>query len=144
MPLFDVPCSFCLRVVKHRYFDNIILFFILISSINLILDEPRANPDTSIQQFVYHADYVLAIVFAVEMGLKLIAFGVILHKVSGMPMCTICGLDAPCLESHAVLWWHSSRLSACSRKTIDHCCGVLYDDEFHQCMIVVIFVTTTD
>ena len=72
----------CLKIVKHPTFDAIILLFILFSSVNLILDEPRANPDSNIQRFIYYIDYGLAVVFAIEMGLKLIAFGVFLHAVS--------------------------------------------------------------
>ena len=79
----SVPCcSKVFQIVTHKYFDVGILFFILVSSVELALDEPRANPASGVKVALVYLDYILGIVFAVEMGLKLIAYGLVLHKVS--------------------------------------------------------------
>lgn len=74
-------CRFCMRVVKHAHFDNIVLCFILLSSVTLVMDEPRVDPTSPSAKFVFYVDYILATLFVCEMLLKMVAFGVILHDV---------------------------------------------------------------
>eukprot|EP00931_Biecheleriopsis_adriatica_P029753 TRINITY_DN17609_c4_g1_i1.p1 TRINITY_DN17609_c4_g1~~TRINITY_DN17609_c4_g1_i1.p1 ORF type:complete len:1956 (-),score=450.68 TRINITY_DN17609_c4_g1_i1:314-6181(-) len=60
---------------KIKVFDNIILFCILISSVGMACDSPLAHPDNLLTQVIRTSDRVFAIIFAAEMLIKLIAFG---------------------------------------------------------------------
>ena len=72
---------FCFWLVNHRHFDKFVLFLILVSSVNLMLDEPMANPESGLQLFIYYSDVILAALFAAEMTLKITALGFIGHPV---------------------------------------------------------------
>ncbi|GMF38757.1 unnamed protein product [Phytophthora fragariaefolia] len=64
----------------HPHFDSTIFSLIVISSIALAVDNPLADPSSSLATFLKGLDKSLAIVFAIEMGIKIVAMGLILHK----------------------------------------------------------------
>lgn len=86
---------------KTNYFDNFILLLILVSSVTLVLDEPRADPNSALQQVLTYVNIILTILFAIEMGLKIIAFGFILGKVSNC--------SPPC-EAFLAEWYQRLKL----------------------------------
>lgn len=62
---------------KVKVFDNIILLCILISTVCMAVDSPLADPSNVFTQIVRAADEVFAVIFIVEMVIKLIALGLI-------------------------------------------------------------------
>ncbi|KAF8781415.1 Voltage-dependent L-type calcium channel subunit like protein [Argiope bruennichi] len=69
----------CHFIVNHNYFANIILGFILISSAMLAAEDPlHVNSDRN--KILNYFDYFFTTVFTVEITLKAVAYGLILHK----------------------------------------------------------------
>ncbi|KAL3665815.1 hypothetical protein V7S43_009242 [Phytophthora oleae] len=64
----------------HPWFDSIVFSLIVISSIALAVDNPLADPTSNLATFLKGLDKALAIVFAIEMVIKIVAMGLILHK----------------------------------------------------------------
>ncbi|XP_035230551.1 voltage-dependent calcium channel type D subunit alpha-1-like isoform X2 [Stegodyphus dumicola] len=69
----------CHFIVNHNYFANIILGFILISSAMLAAEDPL-NVNSDRNKILNYFDYFFTTVFTVEITLKAIAYGLILHK----------------------------------------------------------------
>nr|XP_042895043.1 muscle calcium channel subunit alpha-1 [Parasteatoda tepidariorum] len=69
----------CHFIVNHSYFANIILGFILISSAMLAAEDPL-NINSDRNKILNYFDYFFTTVFTVEITLKAIAYGLILHK----------------------------------------------------------------
>ncbi|XP_077655037.1 voltage-dependent L-type calcium channel subunit alpha-1C isoform X19 [Urocitellus parryii] len=69
----------CHRIVNHTIFTNLILFFILLSSISLAAEDPVQH--TSFRNHILgNADYVFTSIFTLEIILKMTAYGAFLHK----------------------------------------------------------------
>ncbi|XP_066490679.1 voltage-dependent L-type calcium channel subunit alpha-1C isoform X3 [Tiliqua scincoides] len=69
----------CHRIVNDNIFTNLILFFILLSSISLAAEDPVRH--TSVRnQILGNADYVFTSIFTLEIILKMTAYGAFLHK----------------------------------------------------------------
>uniref|UniRef100_H2UWT8 Voltage-dependent L-type calcium channel subunit alpha n=1 Tax=Takifugu rubripes TaxID=31033 RepID=H2UWT8_TAKRU len=69
----------CHKIVNHNIFTNLILFFILLSSISLAAEDPVKN-DSSRNQILGYADHVFTGLFTIEIILKMTAYGAFLHK----------------------------------------------------------------
>uniref|UniRef100_UPI00398EFFF3 voltage-dependent L-type calcium channel subunit alpha-1C n=1 Tax=Pristiophorus japonicus TaxID=55135 RepID=UPI00398EFFF3 len=69
----------CHRIVNDNIFTNLILFFILLSSISLAAEDP-VHQDTKRNQILTYADYVFTSIFTVEIILKMTAYGAFIHK----------------------------------------------------------------
>ncbi|XP_078424367.1 voltage-dependent L-type calcium channel subunit alpha-1C [Cetorhinus maximus] len=69
----------CHRIVNDNIFTNLILFFILMSSISLAAEDP-VRQDTKRNQVLTYADYVFTSIFTVEIILKMTAYGAFIHK----------------------------------------------------------------
>ncbi|TSM20246.1 Voltage-dependent L-type calcium channel subunit alpha-1C [Bagarius yarrelli] len=70
---------FCHRIVNHNIFTNLILFFILLSSISLAAEDP-VKSDSFRNQILGYADHVFTGLFTIEIILKMTAYGAFLHK----------------------------------------------------------------
>ncbi|KAK2555559.1 Voltage-dependent calcium channel type A subunit alpha-1 [Acropora cervicornis] len=68
----------CHWLVNLRYFDNTILVIILISSVLLALEDPVVEGSDRNRVLTYF-DYVFTTIFALEVIVKLIDYGAILH-----------------------------------------------------------------
>ncbi|XP_028609366.1 voltage-dependent L-type calcium channel subunit alpha-1C isoform X17 [Grammomys surdaster] len=69
----------CHRIVNDTIFTNLILFFILLSSISLAAEDPVQH--TSFRNHILgNADYVFTSIFTLEIILKMTAYGAFLHK----------------------------------------------------------------
>ncbi|XP_073242529.1 voltage-dependent calcium channel type A subunit alpha-1-like [Porites lutea] len=68
----------CHWLVNLRHFDNTILVIILISSVLLALEDPVVENSQRNQVLTYF-DYVFTTIFAMEVVVKLIDYGAILH-----------------------------------------------------------------
>ena len=68
---------FCARVICQRWFDKVILFLIIVSSILLALDEPHVSEDktSTLYKFLYYTDFVMTGLFIAEMLLKIVGMG---------------------------------------------------------------------
>ncbi|KAE9001800.1 Sodium channel protein type 5 subunit alpha [Phytophthora rubi] len=64
----------------HQHFDSTVFGLIVISSIALAADNPLADPTSNLATFLKGLDKSLAIVFAIEMVIKIVAMGLLLHK----------------------------------------------------------------
>ncbi|XP_036373460.1 voltage-dependent L-type calcium channel subunit alpha-1C isoform X1 [Megalops cyprinoides] len=69
----------CHKIVNHNIFTNLILFFILLSSVSLAAEDPVKN-DSFRNQILGYADYVFTGLFTIEIILKMTAYGAFLHK----------------------------------------------------------------
>ncbi|XP_073235068.1 voltage-dependent L-type calcium channel subunit alpha-1D-like [Porites lutea] len=69
----------CHWVVNLRYFDDFILVIILISSVLLAVEDP-VNPNSPRNEVLRYFDFVITGIFALEVLVKMIDLGVILHK----------------------------------------------------------------
>ncbi|XP_028408443.1 voltage-dependent R-type calcium channel subunit alpha-1E-like [Dendronephthya gigantea] len=67
------------RIVNFRHFDNGILVCILISSV-LLACEDVVNEEATINKVLTYFDYVFTTIFAFEVVVKMIDYGVVLHK----------------------------------------------------------------
>lgn len=65
-------------MVNLRYFDAFIMVVILLSSVALAAEDP-VNEDSGWNLILDKIDYVFTGVFAIEMLLKIVDLGVILH-----------------------------------------------------------------
>ena len=82
--LFIFPETFCVRavikrIVNNQTFDYIILVFILISSVNLAIENPLNNPSGVLVEILYYGDLVLSSIFMIEAALKIIANGLLFN-----------------------------------------------------------------
>ncbi|CAF1094276.1 unnamed protein product [Rotaria sordida] len=69
---------FCHRVCNHRAFGYIILICIILSSISLGAEDP-VDADSFRNRILNTADYFFTAVFTVEICLKVVSYGLILH-----------------------------------------------------------------
>ncbi|XP_039402090.1 voltage-dependent L-type calcium channel subunit alpha-1C isoform X7 [Mauremys reevesii] len=69
----------CHRIVNDNIFTNLILFFILLSSISLAAEDPVKHQSFR-NQILGNADYVFTSIFTLEIILKMTAYGAFLHK----------------------------------------------------------------
>ncbi|XP_032842181.1 voltage-dependent L-type calcium channel subunit alpha-1C isoform X4 [Tyto alba] len=69
----------CHRIVNDNIFTNLILFFILLSSISLAAEDPVRHLSFR-NQILGNADYVFTSIFTLEIILKMTAYGAFLHK----------------------------------------------------------------
>uniref|UniRef100_A0A3Q3EXF7 Voltage-dependent L-type calcium channel subunit alpha n=1 Tax=Labrus bergylta TaxID=56723 RepID=A0A3Q3EXF7_9LABR len=70
---------FCHKVINHQIFTNLILIFIMLSSVSLAAEDPIRN--FSARNIVLgYFDYAFTAIFTVEILLKMTAFGAFLHK----------------------------------------------------------------
>uniref|UniRef100_A0AAY4D7J0 Voltage-dependent L-type calcium channel subunit alpha n=1 Tax=Denticeps clupeoides TaxID=299321 RepID=A0AAY4D7J0_9TELE len=69
----------CHRIINATTFTNIILLFILLSSIALAAEDP-IDPKSFRNQVLAYADIVFTTVFTIEIVLKMTVYGAFLHK----------------------------------------------------------------
>ena len=76
--MFDVDNpirKFCFKLVDDKQFDYVIMTFILISSFTMAFESPKAMENSKTKEALEGVDIFFTIVFALEMVMKLIAFG---------------------------------------------------------------------
>ncbi|XP_074537926.1 voltage-dependent L-type calcium channel subunit alpha-1D isoform X4 [Halichoeres trimaculatus] len=70
---------FCHKLINHHIFTNLILIFIMLSSVSLAAEDPIRN--FSARNIILgYFDYAFTAIFTVEILLKMTAFGAFLHK----------------------------------------------------------------
>ncbi|XP_061592568.1 voltage-dependent L-type calcium channel subunit alpha-1D isoform X3 [Cololabis saira] len=69
----------CHKLINHQIFTNLILVFIMLSSVSLAAEDPIRN--FSARNIILgYFDYAFTAIFTVEILLKMTAFGMFLHK----------------------------------------------------------------
>ncbi|XP_076801184.1 voltage-dependent L-type calcium channel subunit alpha-1D-like isoform X4 [Clavelina lepadiformis] len=71
--------KWCYFIANNSVFNNGIFVCIMLSSISLACEDP-INPDSYLNFILEHFDYVFTGIFAAEIVIKMIAYGVVLHK----------------------------------------------------------------
>uniref|UniRef100_A0A2K6FTE4 Voltage-dependent L-type calcium channel subunit alpha n=1 Tax=Propithecus coquereli TaxID=379532 RepID=A0A2K6FTE4_PROCO len=69
----------CHRIVNDTIFTNLILFFILLSSISLAAEDPVQHSSFR-NHILFYFDIVFTTIFTIEIALKMTAYGAFLHK----------------------------------------------------------------
>eukprot|EP01062_Namystynia_karyoxenos_P001522 TRINITY_DN1051_c1_g1_i1.p1 TRINITY_DN1051_c1_g1~~TRINITY_DN1051_c1_g1_i1.p1 ORF type:complete len:2267 (+),score=738.59 TRINITY_DN1051_c1_g1_i1:119-6919(+) len=80
LTLFDAENQFRIlvyRLVKMPYFDHFILVCILLSSVLMVIENPRHVPDDTTEKVLFVGNWVFTMIFVVEMLCKVIAFGLV-------------------------------------------------------------------
>lgn len=68
-----------IRLIQNPWWDRIVMALIVISTLFLAFDQPHVSSDAPMKVFLLYADYVITALFTVEMVVKIIALGLILH-----------------------------------------------------------------
>ncbi|XP_055958149.1 muscle calcium channel subunit alpha-1 [Patella vulgata] len=71
----------CHRICNHSYFRNVVLVCILISSAMLAAEDPLRS-ESPRNNILNHFDYFFTSVFTIEIIIKIITYGLVLHKES--------------------------------------------------------------
>ena len=79
LPPQQQPRKFVTSIVTAPWFDNFILFLILVSSVNLAIDNPLDDPDMPKSIYLKYMDVIMTWCFVLEMILKIISMGFILR-----------------------------------------------------------------
>ncbi|XP_003448283.1 calcium channel, voltage-dependent, L type, alpha 1S subunit, b isoform X2 [Oreochromis niloticus] len=69
----------CYKIINASSFTNLILLFILLSSISLAAEDP-IDPKSYRNQILAYADIVFTSVFTIEIVLKMTVYGAFMHK----------------------------------------------------------------
>ncbi|TNV88166.1 hypothetical protein FGO68_gene13672 [Halteria grandinella] len=74
--------SFCMRAIRHRYFDRFILLTIIANSAKLAIETYFLDcPATSVPQQIFtELDFAFTVIFTLESSLKIVALGLFLEK----------------------------------------------------------------
>ncbi|XP_078270772.1 voltage-dependent L-type calcium channel subunit alpha-1D-like isoform X6 [Rhinoraja longicauda] len=70
---------FCHRLINHSIFTNLILVFIMLSSISLAAEDPIRNHSFR-NNILGYFDYAFTAIFTVEILFKMMTYGAFLHK----------------------------------------------------------------
>uniref|UniRef100_A0A8D2ZK28 Voltage-dependent L-type calcium channel subunit alpha n=1 Tax=Scophthalmus maximus TaxID=52904 RepID=A0A8D2ZK28_SCOMX len=71
--------KFCYKIINASSFTNLILLFILLSSISLAAEDP-IDPKSYRNQILAYADIVFTTVFTIEIVLKMTVYGAFMHE----------------------------------------------------------------
>ena len=69
----------CYHIVKHSWYDSVVLILIAVSSILLTLDNPNIDPQGDLAYILHIFDYVLTSLFTIECLINVILFGLIFN-----------------------------------------------------------------
>ncbi|CAF1073951.1 unnamed protein product [Rotaria sordida] len=65
------------RLIVHKSFDYLILFFIILNCITFAMERPSISPISFERQFLNYSNYIFTAIFTIEMIIKVIANGLI-------------------------------------------------------------------
>ena len=67
------------QLVNHKYFENTMIFIIIVSSILISLENPLDDPESQKSNFLRIIDNTFSCIFVFEALLKIISCGLILN-----------------------------------------------------------------
>eukprot|EP00941_MAST-03F_sp_MAST-3F-sp1_P000668 g668.t1 len=85
--LFPVTSAFrikCFRIVTSNLFENVILFIIALNALCLGIESPLEDPTSDLTMVLLGLDWFFTTIFTIEMFVKILAYGFMLHKHSYM------------------------------------------------------------
>uniref|UniRef100_A0A8C1VDK8 Voltage-dependent T-type calcium channel subunit alpha n=1 Tax=Cyprinus carpio TaxID=7962 RepID=A0A8C1VDK8_CYPCA len=65
----------CQKVITHKMFDHIVLFFIFLNCITIALERPDIQPDSTERMFLKVSNYIFTVIFVAEMTVKVVSLG---------------------------------------------------------------------
>uniref|UniRef100_A0A672MDK4 Voltage-dependent T-type calcium channel subunit alpha n=1 Tax=Sinocyclocheilus grahami TaxID=75366 RepID=A0A672MDK4_SINGR len=65
----------CQKVITHKMFDHIVLFFIFLNCITIALERPDIQADSMERIFLKVSNYIFTVIFMAEMTMKVVSFG---------------------------------------------------------------------
>ncbi|KAL4473885.1 hypothetical protein ABPG74_022749 [Tetrahymena malaccensis] len=65
----------CIRLIETNYWDNFFLVHIVFSSIQLALDNPLYDPNSTFKQILSILNFYFTVVFCIEAAFKIVAYG---------------------------------------------------------------------
>lgn len=71
--------KFCVGLISNPNFDRFVLVLIFISSITLAIENPLLNPESQLSISLDVIDIILTVLFTIEMIIKIIALGLVMH-----------------------------------------------------------------
>eukprot|EP00347_Sterkiella_histriomuscorum_P013804 403363301 len=69
--------KFCKKYTTHKKFESVMLFIILISSVQLAVDNPLNDPESIVSSILGNVDIILTTIFTLECVMKIVGFGYI-------------------------------------------------------------------
>jgi hypothetical protein len=69
----------CRSIVVHKFFDNLILLLITLSTILLTIENPLDDPNGSKIKVLYYIDIVVTILFTLELLIKVVVYGFVVN-----------------------------------------------------------------
>ena len=67
------------KIVAHRYFDPVVLFFILFSTLTMTVDSPLNDPNGKLAYVLNIIDIAVTCIFSIEALLKILVNGLIMN-----------------------------------------------------------------
>lgn len=68
------------KITLSQTFENMVLTLIIMSSITLAVDSPLNDPDSTFGLILQGIDFLFTVVFTIELCMKVVVFGFVLHK----------------------------------------------------------------
>uniref|UniRef100_A0A8C1WBL3 Voltage-dependent T-type calcium channel subunit alpha n=1 Tax=Cyprinus carpio TaxID=7962 RepID=A0A8C1WBL3_CYPCA len=65
----------CQKVITHKMFDHIVLFFIFLNCITIALERPDIQADSTERIFLKVSNYIFTVIFMAEMTVKVVSLG---------------------------------------------------------------------
>ncbi|XP_067298242.1 voltage-dependent T-type calcium channel subunit alpha-1H [Pseudorasbora parva] len=65
----------CQKIITHKMFDHIVLFFIFFNCITIALERPEIQPDSMERIFLKVSNYIFTVIFVAEMTVKVVSLG---------------------------------------------------------------------
>nr|XP_055061951.1 voltage-dependent T-type calcium channel subunit alpha-1H isoform X1 [Misgurnus anguillicaudatus]XP_055061952.1 voltage-dependent T-type calcium channel subunit alpha-1H isoform X1 [Misgurnus anguillicaudatus]XP_055061953.1 voltage-dependent T-type calcium channel subunit alpha-1H isoform X1 [Misgurnus anguillicaudatus] len=65
----------CQKIITHKMFDHIVLFFIFFNCITIALERPDIQPDSTERVFLKVSNYIFTLIFVAEMTVKVVSLG---------------------------------------------------------------------
>ncbi|RLN21075.1 hypothetical protein BBJ28_00010562 [Nothophytophthora sp. Chile5] len=68
-----------INTLMHPHFDNVSLVLIIVSTVELAIDNPLSSPDNALVNVLSWFDSILTVLFMLEVAIKIVATGFVLH-----------------------------------------------------------------
>ena len=69
-----------MKTTENFYFESFIMLLIAYSTVLLVLESPTMDPYSTLGRIIEISDLILGILFVIEMIMKIVAYGLVLHK----------------------------------------------------------------
>lgn len=70
----------CYKLIKHKYWETVVLVLICLSSLKLAFDTWEREKDSPVDRYAEYADLFFNYAFILEMSIKLVALGLTMDE----------------------------------------------------------------